>query len=84
MIPRVESVIENFSKVTEVVTIETSMTGMDEAVVVDATDVKVLNAMANLLGTFAGIEAGYNFDLNLGHLQDLDMELEGSYCPKLP
>ena len=43
-----------------VVTIETSMTGMDEAVVVDATDVKVLNAATNLLGTFAGIEAGYN------------------------
>ena len=57
LIPKVEAVIDNFSKVNQVVTIETSMTGMDEAVVVDATDVKVLNAMANLLA-LASIRLG--------------------------
>ena len=76
LIPKVEAVIDNFSKVNQVVTIETSMTGMDEAVVVDATDVKVLNAMANLLATLASIQAGYEIDLNAGHIEDLDNEVE--------
>ena len=76
MIPKIESVVDHFSKVTDIVTIETSMTGMDEVVTVDTTDLKVLTAMAELLGTLASIQAGYQFDLNAGHMQDLDMELE--------
>ena len=41
LIPRLESIDNHFSQVTETVTMATSMTGAEEEIIADATDVKV-------------------------------------------
>ena len=75
LIPRLESIDDHFAQVTDVVTMETTMTGAEEEIIADATDVKVLRAMVNLLASLASLQSGYDWDLNAGYLQDLDMEV---------
>ena len=51
------------------------MTGAEEDVTVDATDIKVLRSMVNVLAGLASIQSAYNWDYNAGDLLDLDMEV---------
>ena len=74
-IPQLESIDAHFAQVSDTVIMETVMTGAEEDVTVDATDVKVLRAMVNLLGAFTSLQSAYDWNYNLGDLQDLDMEV---------
>ena len=51
------------------------MTGAEEDVIADATDIKVLRSMVNLLAGLASIQSAYNWDYNAGDLEDLDDEI---------
>jgi hypothetical protein len=74
-IPSLISVDENFAKVTETVTIESNMTGADEDLTVDLADVQVLRSIVNLFAAFASIQSGYDWDLRVGYLQQIEEEI---------
>ena len=74
-IPRLQAIDSHFAQVTATVTMDTDMTGAEEDVIADATDIKVLRSMVNLLAGLASIQSAYNWDYNAGDLEDLDEEI---------
>ena len=74
-IPDLTSVDASFAKVTDTVTIESNMTGADEDITVDMADVQVLRSIVNLFAAFASIQSGYDWDLRVGYLQQIEEEI---------
>ena len=74
-IPDLVSVDESFAQVSETVVIEANMTGADEDLTVDLADVQVLRSLVNLFASIASIQSGYDWDLRVGYLQQIEEEI---------
>ena len=74
IIPALEMADSYFAKVpaSSIVELAQETTGSESVVYVDTADVLVLRTITNLLAGLASLQSGYDWDLNAGHLEDLD------------
>ena len=74
IIPALESADSSFSKVpsSSVITLDPELTGTEGVVSVDYADVLVLRTITNFLAGLYALQSGYDWNVNAGHMEDLD------------
>jgi hypothetical protein len=74
IIPSLESADAYFSKVpsSSVIDLDSELTGTKGVVSVDYADVLVLRTITNFLAGLYALQSGYDWNVNAGHMEDLD------------
>ena len=74
IIPSLESADAYFSKVpsSSVIDLDSELTGTEGVVSVDYADLLVLRTITNFLAGLYALQSGYDWNVNAGHMEDLD------------
>ncbi len=74
IIPSLESADASFSMIpsSSLIQLDEELTGSESTVTVDYADTLVLRTITNLFAGLLSLQSGYNWDMNAGHMEELD------------
>ncbi len=74
IIPSLESADASFSKIpsSSLIQLDEELTGSESTVTIDYADTLVLRTITNLFAGLLSLQSGYNWDMNAGHVEELD------------